>query len=186
MSLTKDVEEQETRLKKIEERLHLNKTKKEKKWTIKIPSMIKRAALKQGHVAALVLRANKNAEPKKAYIRDGLIHLEGDTYAYEAAAVYHLKQGTKTIPLVVIPEWRLLPVGGKTEEYMMRVWNGEEAQKVAKELKITNEGVKTMIRAIEQAEVGKDEKKKGGISPIVWLMIGVGIIYVLSQLFGGG
>lgn len=181
------VDAQEERLKKLEAHTKIDgKKKKEKKWTIKVPGRIKAGAQRKGSFATLWLGANKGAEFKKVVFEKGLLYVGALSYAYDEGAIYRLKQGMKTLPLIVIYEDRLIPVGGTVEKYVSHVIHGKKDENAQKDLKKTihNLGQMTIIRGIENAEIEKDGKKKKGGGIIIWIILGVAAIYLAAKALG--
>jgi len=156
---------------------------KMKKWKVKVklPWKVK-SKIKGERVGAVWLGANHILDFKAATIQGGLLKVEGHgEFEYDPVAIYRYKKW----PMVVLFEWRLTPAGGRAEEYHNRVLGGEDDVKVAESLKITSYGQQTIIRAIEQAEVKKDEKKKFNMN-IIWIIIGViALGYLALKMFGG-
>lgn len=182
MNTIDTIKEQERRLKELEEALHIQKEKKEKKFKFRIPIKFQRATKKNTQTAAAIcIGHNRRIQWKKAVERDGLWHIGEQKYAYEESSVFFIKN----TPVIIIFEWRMIPVGGIAEEYKSRIIGGQEDQDNAALIGIKNFGEQTIIRAIEQAELDKDEKKKGGMGWIIWILLGVGAIYLLSRFFGG-
>lgn len=186
MSIVDQVQSQEERLKAIEERMP---KPKEKKWGFKIPKIpsgIRRKAEKKPDMAAaLIIGNNRRGTWEVATQKDGLWVVGKDkekrTYGYEECAVFFLKK----TPIIVLFEWRLLPAGGKADQLTTRVLGGEADVEAAEVLGIKSFGEQTIVRAIEQAEVEKDQKKGGGGSWILWILLAGVAIYVLMKFFGG-
>lgn len=175
----------EEKLEVIEKNFRDEEIKRMKKKEFKLPFGIKmktRKAVRKGKVLAIYLRHNRNLEFRIADIFGGLIRLDKyEVNLYETDAIYTYKKW----PVVVVFEWRIMPVGGKVEQYKNRVIGGEDDKEVAKTLNITTDGQQTIIRAIEQAEKAEDaNKKKGGLSPIMWLLIIGAGGYLLAKIFG--
>lgn len=157
---------------------------KKKEW--KLPFGIRaktKKAVKQGGVLCVFLRNNKTLEFKIAKVVGGMFEIDKYQFsAYENDAVYHYKK----LPVAVIFEWRLLPIGGRAEEYRARLVGDERDEALAESLKITQHAQQTIIRKIELAELSKEQPKKGGMSWVWWIAIAGLAIYLLSQFFGGG
>jgi hypothetical protein len=155
---------------------------KEKRFKIKVKVPWKiRSKIKREKVGVVWLGANRILDFRTGTIQGGLIKIEGLDYDYEPEAVYRHKKW----PFVVVFEWRLVPAGGSFEEYRNRVIGGKSDIEEAERLKITNYAQQTIIRAIAQAELAKDEKKKMSMN-IVWIVLGViAVGYILLKLLGG-
>lgn len=188
-SITAKLEAQDKDLKAIKEGL-LGKQKKEKGWKIRVPWKLQKKVLKADDKAlVLYIGPNKGASWKTAVARDGLWKIEEDKddkgYGYEEQAIFYLKIKKKQVPLIVLFSYRLLPVGGKAEEYRAMIVGGKAEEDAAEKLGIKKFGQQTIIRAIEQAELDKDVKKKGGMGWLIWVGVGIALIYVLSKFLKG-
>jgi len=174
------------RLRRLEEHTNIEgKKRKEKKLRIKVPAVFRSAAKKDPRVSVcLWLSHNKLAEFKKIVFKDGLLYVGENSYFYDERAIYSLKQGFKRLPLVVVKEDRLIPVGGVVEEYKSRVLLGGEDEDHTLEKDLHNHGQQTIIRGIEQAELDKDKKKGKGGSVILWIILGVAALYLVAKVFG--
>ena len=179
------------RLENIEKILEEQKPKEKpiKGWKIKIPSFVKRGVKKGNNkAAALFIGANRRAEWRVAVAKDGLWEImDGEkkrTFGFEEAAVFDLKQGSKSIPIIILFTWRLTPGGGMAEEYRSRLIGGEADEKIATSLGIKTFGQQTIIRGIEQAELDKDAPKKGGFGWVLWILLGLGAVYLILKYLG--
>lgn len=181
--------------------------KKTKFWKMKIPGKIKRAVMKDNNrAAAFFIGPNRMAEWRVAFARDGLWYVEGeerdakgekikDSYAYEEAAVFHLKQGkNKLIPVIILFSWRLTPAGGKAEEAATQlaekgIWNarlvgGQKDEIIAELAGLKKFGQQTIIRGIQQAEIEKNMPKKSNFGWLIWIGVGLAALYVIMKLLG--
>lgn len=177
MNIKEKMARHEQRLKELEQ----TKEKKQR-LKLKIPGTFLRKAKKDNCFVAVILGADMKIKFANAQYREGLIYINDVSYGYDAATVYQHKK----VPVVVVYEWRLTPLGGATEEYASKILSAEQDAEVADDLGLKNYGQQTIIRAIKQSEVGMDKKKFGGISPIIWLFIIVGVIYAIQSFFSGG
>jgi hypothetical protein len=142
-------------------------------------------ASKQGKVLCIFLHANKNMTLKVVNIVDGLVEIDiglkkYQFKAFEPGAVYRYKKW----PVIVAFEWRLLLAGGIAEEYMAEVIGGDDSVAAAKELDITSFGQETTIRAIEKAELEKDQPKKKGMGMWIWILVGGVALYFIAKSAG--
>lgn len=153
--------------------------KKKRRFRFRIPFGF-RKGLAKNKVLVCFLRANKQVMIKEGCIDDGRLIIDDQQYAYESSTVYQYRK----FPFIVILEWRLLPVGGRAEEYAFRRVGGDEDAALAEELGINNFGQMTIIRGIEASKVEGLKKKTGGISMILWLLLGVGALYLIAKIFG--
>jgi hypothetical protein len=175
--------EQDERLKKLES----GDTTGGKKWSfkMKIPGRIaSKAKRNKMKAAALWIGPNRRIEWKLANEKDGLWWIDVEkqkvSFAYEESSVFTFNK----TPIIILYSWRLLPVGGKAEEFQTRIIGGEDDQVLAEHLGIKTFGQRTIIRGIEQAELEK-EQKKGGSMTWIWIaLIAVGAIYLLSRFLG--
>lgn len=180
MTLYEDVKDLNKRLEVVEEVNKVRKKPKEKKMTIKIPAFLLRSAQRDENVSvALVLGSNHTAKFKKCVYKDGIFWVGPRAYTYDASAIYRYKKTS----FVVVFEWRLTPVGGKTEANSVLV-SEKKSMKDAEEKNLTNYGQETIIRALQQALI--DQRQKGGFKMGIWVVILAGLVlYVISQFFGG-
>ncbi len=189
MSLVEQMEKMNERLENMEEVSIAKKKKKEKKLSIKIPNFLARRADKDPEVSlALVLGYNGRANFQECRYKDGLLYIADRQYAYEESAMYSIRHKKKTLPFVIVYEYRLTPVGGAAEKLKDRVLNGEEIEVIAKEMGIHSYGSQTIIRGIQHAEMDKDgmKKPKKTISMAIWILaIGV-VLYFVTQMLTGG
>lgn len=153
---------------------------RQRRVSFKPPAWLVRKSRKQGHIVVLFLEANKNAVFKDGVLRDGRLLVGDVDYGFEPGAVYYYKK----VPIMVVIEWRITPVGGDTEEFRFGFSGGESDESLAAGLKITNFAQQIIIRGIEASKLD-DVKKKVKASWLLWLLLGVGAIYLLSKLFGG-
>ena len=185
--IEKEVEKQMLNKQEIKEAPKPVKVKKPFEFKIKIPSGVMRKARKKNVFAVLFLGGDKELTFTNGYYNDGLLKVDGRSYSFEAASVFTAKKGK--VPVVVLYDWRITPIGGFTES--CKEFEGssfleiKEDHKFAEEKGLTNYGQQTIIRDLQQAQ--QDDKKKGmgGVSGIMWLIGGVVVVYLLSQFFGG-
>lgn len=182
------------RLRELETNMNVIKTQvtpKGKTKDFKIPAKARRrwrAELKKNKYLAVVLRKNRNLDFLWVEKKGGIIKYgEHDYIADEADAVYIYKN---KIPVVVIPEWRLLAAGGIADvdsKGSSVFFGGRTDIQLAQELGIDSAGQQTTIRAIEAAELARTEEKKKGKTNWIWIaLIGIAVLYVLSTFISGG
>lgn len=154
-----------------------NVNNKEFKLPGKVRGKIKRKN-KEGKVLVIFHRYNRTIEFRYAPIVGGIIHISAETpigqkeykfCLYEPQAVYNYNN---KIGVVSAFEWRLTPIGGKTEDYRARLTGDQIDHKIAEEMNLNSYGQETIIRAIEQAELSKDDKKKGSFA-FIWIILGI-------------
>jgi len=143
----------------------------------------KKKPFKQGKVLVVWLGYNHNVVFKWGVVRGGLIIVDGEQYrAYESGAVYFYKN---KFPVVLLFEWRLTPAGGTTEQRLVKPIGGDEDKRFADDNGLFSHAQQTIIRAIMQAEIDKDEQKKKGGKSIIWIVIGIGIaLYFILKALG--
>lgn len=69
---------------------------------------------KKNMVAVIYLRNNGNAEPMEVQSKDGFFNIYGKTYHENIACIYSMTKDR--VPLAIIPEWSLIPIGTKRWE----------------------------------------------------------------------
>lgn len=189
MTIAEDIKTMNERVGALENIDDEKKTKKKKKsfeWKINIPLGVARKARKENVFAVAMLTADKEIRFTNGYYNDGLLRVEDKQYAYEPGTIFYYKK--RKIPVVVLYEWRLTAVGGLTDGAKnsgVDFTNEGEDNKFAEKLGLTNYGQQTIIRSIQQAQIPEQKKKLGGASAIMWLLVGVGVIYMATQFFGG-
>jgi hypothetical protein len=169
----------EERLQYLEEKLRISKDKKLKKSILpaKIRSFFRK---KPEKLICLFLGSDGRASFKEARVDGGLLLVGNEQFSYEPGSIYTLDKKNN---LVVVFEWRLLPVGGKAEEFKTRLLGGESDAKLAQDLNITTYAQRTIIRGIEQAEAVGAQKSKLGWNPVWWVLVAGLVIYVISRMF---
>lgn len=178
------LKEIEDKLNSIDNSFRDEELQRVKKKEFKLPFGIRmktKRAVKKGKFLCVYLRNNKRMEFRIVDVFGGLIKVDKyELFAYESDAVYNYKK----FPVIVIFEWRLLPVGGGIDEYLARILGGKEEQDKAKELNIKTDGQQTIIRSIEKAEKNVEDNKKKGLSMFLWIIIiGVGG-YLIAKMMG--
>lgn len=175
MSLSDKIDRLEENVELVTKHLKDEEIRRVKKRVWKLPFGVRikgRRAVKQKKFLAIILHRNKRLEFRLVKVVGGLLEVDGYNYkAYEDGAVYFYKK----FPVVVILDWRVTLVGGKTDfDHANELGVGDFAQQ-------------TIIRIIEKVEVEKDlGKKKGRLSAgLIIIIFGV-IVYLLSQGFFGG
>ena len=160
-----------------------------KKKSYRLPGKAKRlgkVAKKKGGFLGIILKANKNIEFRLVELKHGLLKFgEYEFNAFENDAVYHYKN----MPVVVVLEWRLLPVGGRIESYKnddsfkYSEVGGKADEVIANKYNLTGYAAQTIIRAIAAAKVDKEEGAKKKLS-MVWILIigGIALYLVLKAL----
>lgn len=144
-----------------------------------------RRGLKKNKILVPFFGSNKGFEFLTGIIDGGLVRVGEDSYELDPTAVYYWRKGR--VPVYGIIQWRLPPVGGKPDLYQgLLSVGGEEAENIAKALNITNYAQRTIIRGIQEEEVGADKKKKKKMPWILWVLLGVGVVFVLSRILKGG
>lgn len=192
-TVLEQLDSQEKKITELEQQL---KKKNEKPFNIRIPfRTVKdvKKAKENNKVAALWVGPNKRAQWRSATYRDGLWYLddkkikttgEKKTFEYEEQAIFQIEQKKKEIPFVIFLDWRLVGVGGVAEEYEAHVINGKSTEEAARITGIHSHGRNTIVRHIEQSELDKEQTKKGGMGWLIWIVLAIGVIWVLMRMFG--
>lgn len=203
MSLVEKADNHEERLKKIEGLVAPKDGKKKKEGKVRVPGNLMSWARKEPNRAvAICLGFNHQLLFKRAEARDGNWYIEGDKYnphAYEEMAVFNHKR----TPFIVAVSWRILLTGGRAEQLRAiikhkkeigdsagdvqlegtHVFGDEKDAEIAEWAGIKTFGQQTIIRGIEHAEIDK-EKKAGGFGWLIWVIVGIGIVYLAMKFFG--
>lgn len=156
--------------------------KKVKEWKLPFGIRFKtKSAVKKGKFLVIFIKNNKAIEFKYLNEVGGIIQIDQyKFYAFQADAI-HLY---KNIPVLLVFEWRLTPVGSSIDEFRSRLLGGEEEKELASKYNMTTEAQLAIIRAIEKAEIEKAEKKKMKFSPILLIIGAVIVLGVLAQQGG--
>jgi hypothetical protein len=196
MSLTEDIQSIKETLEKqeVEKKLILEEeTKKKKKKLFKLPGKVKsksKKALKAGKTLAVILKNNKTIDFQWVENFGGLVQYGPYEFSmYEVGAVYNYNN---KLPCIVIPEWRLTPVGGMVEDaeregnivIPQKLFGGEADILISQALKIGSQAQQTTIRAIEKKEADMMGKKKGNFGWLLWVGIGLVAVYIIGKLIG--
>lgn len=195
MNMSKALQEKKDRDAKIDfiyNQLRDETVKRIKKKEFKIPGGIRSKAkrgVKDNKILCVFLRNNKTLEFKLVKIFDGLIEVDKYLFnAYESDAIYTYKK----LPVVVILEWRIIPVGGETDAIIQnnkpslkaKIMGGLDDAENADLLNIKSFGQQTIIRAIERATLEDLNKKKKGFGIIWWILIAGVLIYIVGKALG--
>lgn len=186
-----DIEDLKLQLKKKAEEENITKKKKLK--AFKFPSIVKRKAkksIKEGKFLICYLKNNKTIDFFWAESTLGLIDVDPNYHkvrvkpyhGFEPEAVYSYKS---KFGALVIPEWRLLPIGGVVEDLEREVaFGGTEDVLTAKALNITSMAEITLANMMEKKELDANAKKKGNFGWLLWVGIAVVGGYVLLKVLG--
>jgi len=149
----------ETALKKVKSR--------EKEFKLSFITKSKgRMAYKRGKILVFMLRTNRIVEPEWAYLNNGLINIGDKYFDGNQGFVYLWKS---KIPVMIVPEWSLKPVG--TKDYYDAVKEGNVSD---------SQGI--MIRAFEAKEAEGVKK----VSMNTWIWIGLLGAIAAYALFAKG
>lgn len=164
--------------------------KKEKSWNLPFFSVRPKFAKskKPNKIVVVWLGSDRKVQFKVCEIHSGIIQVGDYQFKpYEAKAIYHFKKW----PVCVALEDRLDLVSGSGDELVNdALVGGSLFDKMDDSWKAKFKGLndfaqQTIIRIIEKIEVDKELGKKKGKLPIVWIVIGLGILlYVLGSAFG--
>ncbi|HPE15052.1 MAG TPA: hypothetical protein PLT65_04380 [Bacilli bacterium] len=172
----------------------IEEAKNRKKFKLfKFPSSVKRKAkksVKEGKFLVVYLKNNKTIDFFWAESTMGLIDVDPNYkqvrvkpyHGFEPEAVYSYKN---KFGALVIPEWRLLPVGGVVEDLEREVsFGGTDDILTAKALNISSMAEITLANMMEKKELDANAKKKGNMGWLLW--VGVALIggYVLLKVLG--
>jgi hypothetical protein len=195
-SVKEDVKDLNEKVNSILKHLQDSDMKRVKTKEFKLPFGIKgrlKKAIKDGKFLVIFLRNNHKIEFKFVKEVGGLIEIDKyRLHLYDNDAVYHWKKD----PVLVIFEWRLSPVGSTIDEvhsrlidknidpdeYRARLIGTTKDEEIASVLKDHTYGVQTVVRAIEKAELDKNDKKKGGFGAVIWIVVGGVAIYVILKI----
>ena len=179
--------------KKREEEQALVDKKKKKFKLFKFPRKAKSGAkkqLKDGKFLICYLKNNKDVDFFWAESVMGLIDVDPKYqglrikpyHGFEPGAVYNYKY---KYPVLVVPEWRLLPIGGVVEDYEQQVlFGGDRDKENAKLLNIMSAAEITLANMMEKKELDANAKKKGNWGWLLWVGVALVGAYILVKVFG--
>lgn len=128
--------------------------------------------LLKNELLVFYIKNNKSVTPSWLPVRNGLIfHPETEKY-HQATSEYVMNY--EGIPFIIQPEWSLIP------------FSPSQHLEITNNTKNNADGQQVIIRAIEQSQLKPPKKKMGGKSLLIFMVIGVVILYLLSQLLGKG
>lgn len=124
---------------------------------------------KPNRVAVLFLRNNGRAEPMHLEVKQGFFNIAGRTYHENSDCIYTMTK--ERIPLAIIPEWSLLPLGTKR-------WEDQTMQEKFAELQ---DHTLRGIRHAELVRAGDREGKKLNAKTIIGLVILLIVLFVVLR-----
>lgn len=161
------------RLGAIEEKLEQISPKpkvKEKPFKLKASIRAKaRSAHLKNRVLVFYLGTNRVLTPVIAKIKNNMVQVNEKLYDASTWFYYVYQMGNKNIPCLVVPEWRMTPIGTKDYEEAVKDKNTTDAQTI-------------IIKAIEMKENLMTDKKMGG-KMWIWIILGLAVVGYI--LFGG-
>lgn len=166
------------RMKDMQEKMDLlfeTKASKKLKKGFKLPSGVTRGwkvRLKKNYCVVQVIKSNGNVDFKMLPIVDDTVQIPvNDTY-HLATPNYMMRY--KQFPLLIIPEWNLIP------------FNPKEDLIKASERGSLSLPEKIIINKVKMAQAGMLKKKIPGKTILIIGVCGVAALYFISQIVGGG
>lgn len=156
-----------------------------------LPFLVKMKAAKSkkpGKILVIWLGSDRKIDYRVCDLESGIVKV-GDYHfkPYESKAVYHYKKW----PVCVVLEDRLTMIGSSTDDLLSSCLVKSDLpdslpDSYKDEFKKLNDyAQQIIIRVIEKTEVDKELGKKKGKLPIVWIVIGIGVLlYFLAPLLG--
>lgn len=190
MSLKEDVDNLKLKLadkeinEKSEELKNFEKLNKKKSFKIPFKFRLKNP-YKKGRFLIIWLGANHYLDFKWGLVEGGVVKIldKGevlDYNVYEKGAVYFHKR----YPVGVVFEWRLGLAGGNAEEFGTKVVGGDADKELADKYGFSSAAQRSIIRAIKNEEIAKDEKKKKKL-PIGFIILLIGIVlFIIGKAAG--
>ena len=153
------MEEEKSRLALIEEKMDEILEQGVKKKSFKMPrkGKLSKGKLKAGFTTVIVINENRSLDFIKEQIEGGTIRLDDTWHAVNEDDLFFFKGK----PVVIIPKVRKNPYNP------MKLGNETYGQK--------------HIMARMKNDIIKVKKKMGGL--IIWLLLGAGAVYLISQVF---
>lgn len=126
---------------------------------------------KPNKVAVMYLRRNGNAEAiELETTKDGFFNVNGKTYHDDRDCIYTITK--ERLPLAIIPEWSVTPIG-------RREWEDKPMQEKFQTLQ---DHVMKGIRHAERVRMG--EKEGGKINLKTAIVLGIILIVVVAVIVG--
>jgi len=149
------------------------KVKKEKKGVSLFEKLFKKSLLKKpDKVAVIYLRNNGIAEPMEVTSKKGFFTINNRTYHEKRDCIYTVTK--ERIPLAIIKEWDIFPIGTKK-------WDDEPMREKFSELE---DHALRGIRYAELVKMGDHDRPKLNYKTMI--LIALGIIIVLAIAIGYG
>ena len=145
----------------------LEKKSKKKQGNVWDKAFNKRKLKKEKKVAVLFLTNNGQAFPMELEPKNGFFTIKGKSYHEREDCTYSMTKDR--IPLAIIPEWSLIPLGTKE-------WEDKSLKEKFLELQTH------AMRGIRHAELVRlsGEKGEGKINVKMLILIGIGAIIAFS------
>ena len=172
-------------------------TKKKEK-TFKLPNKIRMGAkrkIKQNYVFVLFIRTNGSIDIEWAPITNDLVYVRRTGIYYAASAEFIMRY--KNFPAMILPEWNLLPIKVAKEQNIVdskknsgnedveKPFSPQENYQEASDTGALSHPERVVLQAAKMAEM-KPPKAMGG-KTLLWVILGaIVILYLISQMFGGG
>ena len=120
-------------------------------------------------VAVLFLTNNNEAIPMEVEVRNGFYNIRGKSYHERDDCIYTMTK--QRIPLAIIPEWSLIPIGTKK-------WEDKTIRE--KFLEVQTHA----MRGIRHAELVRMGEKDKPINVKVMILIGIALIIGVAVFMG--
>lgn len=129
-----------------------------------------RGQLKKNWIIAFILKTNGQMIVKKLRVQDNMVYIK-ETQTYHSVKTDDVFIYDGKFPAIILPEWSLEPVSQEMlTRQVMEQGSWSFPQKV-------------LINAMKKAEI----KQKGPIGNIlIWVVLGLGGLYLISQIITGG
>jgi len=157
-----------------------------KKKDFKLPFNIKRnlkKKIKANYLLAVILKKNKQLEFRLVKTIGGIIDLGNYIInQYDEEAVYTYKN----FPVVVVFEYRIIPVGGSIEKIKAEVLGGsnDSVEIQSRYNALDTEVAQTILKAVEVAKNEGFETVKPKKYFLWWLIGGVIVLYFVGSALG--
>lgn len=125
---------------------------------------------KPNKVAVIFLKKNGTAEFKEETVTQGFFNIEGKTYHENEDCIYTIDK--ERLPLAIIPEWNLTPIGKQK-------WYDQEQQEI---FAILQDHAMKGIRHAERVRMGEADGKK--LNPKAAIGIAIAIVIVVAVFMG--
>jgi len=132
-----------------------------------LPKKLSRSKLKKNFCILILIRTNGYLDIRKLPIEDGIVYLKDLDLRYSVTAAHIMRW--RNLPIIIQPEWSLEPI------------SPESLQRKALDDKMLAYPQKILVTHLKKGQV---QAKRGMGNWLWWLIGGVVIIFLITQIAG--